>query len=116
MGDWGWRFSTWVNMAEAFTVDELRGGQLGQRRLFFRRRYDEQGRVACSRIWALRLPSRPEHIHYVLTVNDAVAGSGIRRRGECGSIHSRIHFSSRRGLAFSDSIWIAEYPGPVFLD
>src|SRR6266851_8147702 len=103
-------------MAEAFTVDKLRGGHLGQHRLFFRRRCDDQGRVARRGIWALRLSSCLEHIHYVLTVNDAVAGSGIRRRGECGSVHSRIHFSSRCWLGFPEFIWIAEYPGPVFLD
>src|SRR4029077_10900278 len=103
-------------MAEAFTVDKLRGGHLGQHRLFLRRRYDDQGRLARRRIRALRFPTCLEHIHYVLTVNDAVAGSGIRRRGVCGSIPGRISFCSVRWLAFSESIWIAEYPGPVFLD
>src|SRR6266436_3364789 len=60
-------------MAEAFTVDKLRGGHLGQHRPFFRRRCDDPGRVARHRIWALRLPSRLEHIHYVLTFNDPLA-------------------------------------------
>ena len=103
-------------MAEAFIVDKLRGGHLGQHRPFFRRRCDDQGGVARRRIWALRLPSRLEHIHYVLTINDALGGSGIRRRGEYGDIHGGIHLSSSCWLGFSEFIWIAEYPGPVFLD
>src|SRR6266851_5588896 len=110
-----WRFSNSGYMAEAFTVGKLRAGHLGQHRPFFRRRCDNQGRVARRRIWALRLPSCGEHILYVLTFHDALAGSGIRRRAEYGGIYGRVHFSSRRWLGISEFIWIAEYAGPVFL-
>ena len=103
-------------MAEAFTVDKLRGGHPGQHPPLFRRRRDDESRVARRRIWALRLPSRLEHLHYVLTVNDALADGGIRRRGEYGDLHGGIRFSSRSWLGFSEFIWIAEYPGPVFVD
>ena len=103
-------------MAEAFTVDKLRGGHPGQHPPLFWRRRDDESRVARRRIWALRLPSCLEHLHYVLTFNDAVTDGGIRRRGEYGDLHGRIHFSSRCWLGFSEFIWIAEYPGPVFMD
>ena len=103
-------------MAEAFTVDELCCGPLGQHGAFFRRRYDHQGRAACRRIWALRLAPCPEHLHYGVTVDDALADGGIRCTREHGNIHGRIYFSSCCRLALSEVIWIAEQPGPVFLD
>src|SRR5712664_3077115 len=103
-------------MAEASAMDKLRIGHLGQRRAFFRRRCDGPGRFARRGIWALRLPSGREYIRYVLTFHDAIASSSVCRRAQRLGIYGRIHFSSRRWLAFSEFIRIAEYPGPVFLD
>ena len=103
-------------MEEALTVDKLRGGHFRQHGLLFRRRRDDQDRVARRRIWALRLSSRREHIHDVVTVNDSVTGCGMCRRPECGRIPGRIHLSSRRWLGFSEFVWIAEYAGRVLLD
>ncbi len=97
-------------------MDKLRGGHLGQHRLFFRRRRYNEGRVTRRRIWALRFPSRLKHIHYVLTVNDTISRSSIRRRVEYGDLFGGIYISSRCWLGFSEFIRIAEYPGPVFLD
>ena len=103
-------------MAEASTVDMLRDGPPRQHRPFLRRRCDDQGWAARRRTWTLRLASCLEHIHYVLAVDDALADGGIRRPREYGYIHGGIHFSSCCRLAFSEVIWIAEQPRPVFLD
>ena len=90
-------------MAEAFTVYELRCGPLRQHGAFFRRRYDHQGRAACRRIWALRLASCFEHLHYGVTVDDALADGGIRRPREHGDIHG-VGWLSERSFGLRNSL------------